>query len=270
MNKKKLLKVILACSLLCGCSSNTALTPDTLVLTQPVLAKTTVFVSEIVSETWEEGEMPKLEYADYEKGMSGIKWIASYVEGKKATVTEEYVITYDQNGNMISKTAIIGSRIETEAVSPKMQFGGSVSKGSEFFPTMLTYGVDCAGCNVSASGTGGTSAGVRISKTAVKQPDGTWKDGIKYGDYYIVAADPSIPLCSVLTIYDHGFSGKGLTPGVPFKAIVLDRGGSIKGAKLDLFVGSEKKNQIKNNRNVNTKVVITRVGGRSGNKACKL
>ena len=123
---------------------------------------------------------------------------------------------------------------------------------------------------MTASGTGGTSAGVTLSKTAVKQPDGTWKDGIKYGDYYIVAADPSIPLCSILTVYDHGFSGKGLTPGVPFKAIVLDRGGAIKGAKLDLFVGTETKHQVKNNRNVTTKAVITRVGGRNGYKACKL
>ncbi len=270
MNKDRLFKIILSLSLLCGCSSNTVLTPETLVLTQPITDRVSYFVSEITTETWEEGKMPALEYADYEEGMKGIKWIASYVEGKKATVSEDYVITYDQNGNLISKTPVIGSRVETEAIAPKMQFGGSASKGSEFFPKMYTYGVDCAGCNMTASGKGGTSAGVSISKTAVKQPNGQWKDGIKYGDYYIVAADPSIPLCSILTIYDHGFSGKGITPGVPFKAIVLDRGGAIKGAKLDLFVGTEKSHQIKNNRNVTTKAVITRVGGRAGYKACKL
>jgi len=270
MNKSRLFKIFLALSLLCGCSSTDVLTAETLVLPHPTDVLTTLFVTEYVEETWEEGELPALEYADYKKGMGGIKWIASYVEGKKATVTEEYILTYDKSGELLSKTPVIGSRVETDAVAPKMQFGGKATKGSEFFPTMYTYGVDCAGCNMTASGTGGTSAGVRLSKTAVKQPNGTWKNGIKYGDYYIVAADPSIPLCSVLTIYDHGFSGQGLTPGVPFKAIVLDRGGAIKGAKLDLFVGTEKSHQIKNNRNVTTKVVITRVGGRDGYKACKL
>ena len=78
-----------------------------MILTQPIIVQTTVFESEFVTETWEEGKMPELEYADYEEGMKGIKWIASYVEGKKATVTEEYVITYDQNGNLISKTPIL-------------------------------------------------------------------------------------------------------------------------------------------------------------------
>ena len=262
MNKDRLFKITLALSLLCGCSSNTTLTPETLVLTQPITDRVSYFVSEITTETWEEGNMPALEYADYEEGMKGIKWIASYVEGKKATVTEEYVITYDQNGNLISKTPILGSRVETEAIAPKMQFGGSVSVGSEFFPNkFVTYGVDCVGCNVTANGRGGTSAGISVSKTAVKQRNGEWKEGIKYGNYYIVAADPKIPLCSILTIYDHGFSGKGLTPGKPFQAIVLDRGGSVIGNTLDLFKGSEKSGGLKNNRYANPRVVIERVGG---------
>ena len=270
MNKSRLFKIFLALSLLCGCSPADVLTAETLVLPHPNDVLTTLFITEYVEETWEEGEMPALEYADYVDGMGGIKWIASFVEGKKATVTEEYILTYDLKGEFISKTPVIGSRVETEAVAPKMQFGGSASIGSEFFPKMTAYGVDCVGCNMSASGTGGTSAGITIGLDSVKQPDGSWKKGIKYGDYYIVAADPSIPLCSVLTIYDHGISGHGLTPGVPFKAIVLDRGGAVKGAKLDLFVGTEKSQQITNNRNVKTKAVITRVGGRNGYRACKL
>lgn len=270
MKKNRLFKIFLALSLLCGCSSVDVLTAETLVLPHPNDVFTTLFVTEHIEETWEEGEMPALEYANYVEGMGGIKWIASYVEGKKATVTEEYILTYDLKGTLISKTPVIGSRVEKGAVAPKMQFGGIVSVGSEFFPKITSYGVDCYGCNISAEGTGGTSAGISIGLTSVKQPDGSWKSGVKYGDYYIVAADPSIPLCSVLTIYDHGITGHGITAGVPFKAIVLDRGGAIKGAKLDLFVGTEKTQQITNNRNVNTKVVIERVGGRNGYRACKL
>ena len=182
MNKGRLLKILLVVSLLTGCTTSTGLTPETLVLTQPTLSQTTAFVTEIVTETREEGKMPEMVYADYEEGMGGIKWIASYVEGKLATVTEEYVITYDQNGNVISKTPVIGSREETEAEAPKMQFGGTVSVGSEFYPTMYTYGVDCVGCHVTANGVGGTSAGISLSKTSVKQPDGTWQKGVKYGD----------------------------------------------------------------------------------------
>ena len=93
-------------------------------------------------------------------------------------------------------------------------------------------------------------------------------EGITYAGYYVVAADPSIPLCSILTVYDHGFSGDGLQEGVPFKAIVLDRGGAIQGAKLDLFKGSEEVYNVNRNYNyTNPRVVIERVGGRVG-RAC--
>lgn len=268
--KFQLIKIILVASLLCGCSSASAFSNEELILTQPVSQPMTL-ISETVTEVKEVGEMPDMVYAKYKKGSQGIKWIASYVEGKLATVSEDFVITKDQNGNVISKTAVIGSRVETKAVAPKMQFGGSVSVGSEFFPSkFVTYGVDCVGCNTTSDGKGGTSAGVSVSKTSVKQQNGEWKEGIKYGDYYIVAADPSIPLCSILTVYDHGFSGEGLSPNKPFQAIVLDRGGAIKGSTLDLFKGSEKNSSLSNNRDANPRVVIERVGGRLGNNACKL
>lgn len=271
VKRNQLIKILVVASLLCGCSSTSAFHSEALVLKQSETGNQTLaLTSETINEVWETGEMPQMVYAEYEEGMGGISWIASYVEGKLATVSEDYVVTYDSDGNIISKTAVIGSRQETEAIAPKMQFGGSVSVGSEFYPTMVTYGIDCAGCYVSSAGTGGTSAGVTLGYHSVRQPNGEMRDGIKYGDYYIVAADPNIPLCSIITVYDHGFSGEGLTPGVPFKAIVLDRGGAIKGSILDLFKGSQSNTNIQNNRNVNTKVVIERVGGRSGNNACKL
>lgn len=267
--KCQLIKILVVVSMLCGCSSTSAFSNETLILTKPNNQPLTL-ISQTITETEEVGTMPKMVYAKYEKGMGGIKWIASYVEGKLATVTEDFVVTSDQEGNVISKTAVIGSRVETKAVAPKMQFGGSVTVGSEFFPTMVTYGVDCVGCKVNKNGVGGTSAGVKLTTTSVLQQNGEWKNGIKYGDYYIVAADPNIPLCSILTIYNHGFTGEGLSPDKPFRAIVLDRGGSIQGSILDLFKGSESSRKIRNDRSASSRVVIERVGGRIGNNACKL
>ena len=67
-----------------------------------------------------------------------------------------------------------------------------------FSPKITTYGVDCYGCG-GESGRGGTSLGVALDLTlGVQMPDGSWQPGIRYGNYYIVAADPSIPLCSIL------------------------------------------------------------------------
>lgn len=269
VKRNQLIKILVVVSMLCGCSSTSAFHSETLVFKQTD-NQTLALTSETITEMWEVGSMPEMVYAEYEEGMGGIKWIASYVEGQLATVSEDYVVTYDSEGNQISKTAVIGSRQESDAIAPKMQFGGEVTVGSEFFPTMVTYGIDCAGCYVSPEGTGGTSAGITVGYHSVRQPNGEMRDGIKYGDYYIVAADPSIPLCSVLTVYDHGFSGEGLTPGVPFQAIVLDRGGAIKGSILDLFKGSQANTNLQNNRNVNIRVVIERVGGKNGKNACKL
>ena len=42
----------------------------------------------------------------------------------------------------------------------------------------------------------------------------------RQGNYYIVAADPSIPLCSILKISDHGLSGSGITPDQPYYCLL--------------------------------------------------
>lgn len=268
MSKKlKVWSLFISMVLLTGCQSTAAFNDETLILRE-INAEEKEFTTTIQTEVTQLEGLPELEYAEYD-GRDGISWIASFVEGKPAEIHEDFMITHDALGNEISKTPVIGSKTEIPAVAPKMQFGGSVSEGSVFYPTMLMYGVDCVGCNVN-NGFGGTSAGVTIGMHSVKQPDGTIREGIKYGDYYIVAADPSIPLCTTMTIYDHGISGEGIQPGVPFKAIVLDRGGSIKGNILDLFKGSQGNPNISNNRRVNTKVVIDRVGGKIARGVCKV
>lgn len=265
--KHRIFAMFMTALVLSGCTSSHASYTDNLVLKQQLTEEIDfqVVKETVVSET--SSSLPEMVYAEYD-GKEGIPWIASYVEGTPEKVSEDYLVTYDANGVELSRTPLLDSKVVIPAVAPKMQFGGSVTVGSEFYPKITTYGVDCVGCYMSEDGYGGTSVGVSVGLHSVRQPDGNMQDGITYGGYYVVAADPNIPLCSILTIYDHGYSGDGLQEGVPFQAIVLDRGGAIKGAKLDLFKGSEQEHNISINRAYsNPKVVIERVGGRVG-RAC--
>ena len=111
---------------------------------------------------------------------------------------------------------------------------------SVFYPRTTLYGVDCYGCNVRDDGTGNTATGVLLNPNiGVLQSNGSWLPGITYDGYYIIAADRSIPFYSIVEISNHGLSGMGFSPDVPIRAIVLDRGGAIAGAHIDLYIGSE-------------------------------
>lgn len=143
------------------------------------------------------------------------------------------------------------------------------SKAS-FSPKITTYGVDCFGCG-GEDGSGGTSVGIKLDiNRGVLMPNGSWQQGIKYGNYYIVAADPSIPACSILKISNHGLSGSGITPDEPYYAIVLDRGGAIQGSHLDLYIGSENSGAIVPVKQTIPKAEIIRVGGKDGSRSCAL
>lgn len=141
---------------------------------------------------------------------------------------------------------------------------------SSFSPKITTYGVDCFGCG-GEDGSGGTAVGIKLDiNQGVLMPNGTWQQGIKYGNYYIIAADPSIPMCSILKISNHGLSGSGITPEKPYYAIVLDRGGAIQGSHIDLFIGSENSGAILPVKRTVPKAEIIRVGGKDGSRSCAL
>ncbi len=74
------------------------------------------------------------------------------------------------------------------------------------------YIASCKGCS------GITASGYDVRRT------------IYYGEYRIIAADKSIALGTKVYVE--------LANGQAFKAIVLDRGGSIKGARIDVLVAS--------------------------------
>lgn len=268
--KRKIFGLFMTIFTLCGCVSTVKIDAGI----QPVLIQKTAiegiekFQVEVETVVTALDDMPEMIYADYDGG-NGLPWLASYVEGTPGRISEDFFITRDEEGKVLSKTLVLGSKKELEGIAPMMKYGGEVSIGSEFYPRSTSYGVDCVGCGGAESGYSGTAAGISLSKDAVLQPSGEWKDGITYGGYYIIAADPNIPMCSIVTISNHGYSGEGLTPLVPFKAIVLDRGGAIKGAKIDLFIGSESEHEMSVDYQLNhPKVVIERVGGKTGPRAC--
>ena len=196
---------------------------------------------------------------------SGIPWLINKMsDGVAQRSVEEYEIVKDKEGNVVSKTLNIENTAGYDAQPTIYQYGGEVQEGSYFYPKMTTYGVDCVGCSGETTGTGGTASGIKLSvEQGVLQPGGVWRSGIQYGGYYMVAADKSLPMCSVLEITDHGYSGAGLTPGVPFKALVVDRGGGVKGAHLDLYGGSEKAPILRRANGYKTKATVLRVGGKT-------
>lgn len=179
---------------------------------------------------------------DSEASGDGLPWIISVTQEATPTIEiQEYEIVTDQDGNVVSKKYLEDNYQYNEGTPEIASYGGQVAVGSYFYPKTTTYGVDCSGCNGETTGTGGTSLGIKLDiQKGVRQSNGSFQPGITYNGYYIVAADKNIPLGSILEISEHSYSGAGLTPGVPFKAIVADRGGGVNGAHLDIYIGSEK------------------------------
>ena len=190
---------------------------------------------------------------------TGYPWLISKVSDGSVGYTEtRYRSTYDSEGNLLSKEYIPNSETFTEGKPTIYQYGAAAKKGAYFMARSITkYGFDCVGCGIGLDGAAGTSAGIRLNGTSIRQSNGTWLDGITYDGYYVVAADKAFPNCTILEISDHTFNGMGLTAGVPFLALVVDRGGAITTNKLDLFVGSENNiNVVTNKRTANSKVTV--------------
>lgn len=177
----------------------------------------------------------------YSSTRTGYSWLLSKVSsGSPAKIAVTYRITYDLNGNILSKVKVPDSETLIDAVPATYQYGGKTAKGSYFYASAISrYGFDCVGCEAPGATIATMASMIKVSATAVRQSNGTWKDGITYDGYYLVAADKAFPLCTVLEISNHHFSGSGITEGVPFRVLVADRGGAITNARLDFFIGTE-------------------------------
>lgn len=207
---------------------------------------------------------------------NGVPWLISLTdEGSPEVTYQTYESTFNQAGELLSRILVPYSTVVNEARPRTYSYGSVVKEGAYFTSRKATsYGVDCVGCGGEDDGYGGTSVGIQMSTTSVRQSDGTWKEGITYDGYYLIAADKSIPLCTVVEISNHKWSGKGLVRGESFLALVVDRGGAVTGSDIDLFVGSERNSGVKNGSQKGTRVEIVSFGQRArnslGQKVCKV
>ncbi|QIK56554.1 hypothetical protein G7059_01200 [Erysipelothrix sp. HDW6A] len=249
MKKYKLAIVLLAMvSIISGCSINAEAAQE---ITYPTLNDITSsdeepyrFEIETVVEELDEPEV--IERSGSEVVSGGASWLyAKTQDGARGTKETKYKKTFNILGELLSRVEIPNSEAVTDTKPTLYESGQRAQRGAYFTSEKITrYGANCNGCGVGADGRGSTSAGILVGDNEVRQRDGSWKTGVTYEGYYILATSSSIPLCSVVEISNHKISGAGVQPGVPFKAIVLDRGGAIQGSKLDLFVGHENNPQM--------------------------
>ena len=178
----------------------------------------------------------------YEK--EGFSWMAEKVkEGNHTQLILIHQYVYNADGVLLSKTIVPDSMRYYESSQMIYEYGSKPKVGTIFAINRITkYGADCGGCYPDASGNASTASGALVGLTSVRQSNGEWKNGITYDGYYIMATSRNVPMCSILEITGHSFSGMGLEPNVPFQAIVLDRG--VNDGILDLFVGSEYRLEI--------------------------
>ena len=146
-------------------------------------------------------------------------------QGQDGQVRNEFDITY-QNGKEVSRQ-LVNSEVLTQ-VSDTVVSVGSVQPGAYFSGKLTTYGGDCNGCY------GMSASGVSLSPTTGVNYTNTGKLNYNGGSYYALAADPSIPFGTIIEIKNHNLSIEGTAYG-----IVVDRGGAIKGNKIDIFKGSQ-------------------------------
>lgn len=146
-------------------------------------------------------------------------------QGQEGKVKNTYRVTY-HNGKETSRE-LINSEVITPASDTIIETG-IVQPGAYFTGRLTTYGGDCVGCNASSS------AGIKLSPITGVQDSNSPKLTYNGRSYYCLAADPSIPLGTIIEITNHNLSIESTAYG-----IVVDRGGAIKGNKIDIFNGTE-------------------------------
>ncbi|WP_455682800.1 G5 domain-containing protein [Thomasclavelia sp.] len=167
-------------------------------------------------------------------------------QGQEGQIKNTYRVTY-QNGREVSKE-LIGSTVVVPATDTIIETG-TVQPGAYFSGRLTTYGGDCAG------GNGTSSTGIKLSPITGVQ--GTNSPKLTYNGraYYCLAADPSIPFGTIIEISNHNLSIESTAYG-----IVVDRGGAIKGNKIDIFNGTEAGKYFTGGTSKDTQFKIVSVG----------
>lgn len=138
--------------------------------------------------------------------------------GKKGTVERTYEVV-KENGKVVSKTlqeekvvkepskqvVAVGTKVIMASVSRNNS--SAPSSGKEFYVTATAYTANCSGCS------GVTATGLNLKANPSMK---------------VIAVDPSvIPLGSKVWVEGYGY------------AIAADKGGAIKGNKIDVFISSK-------------------------------
>lgn len=179
---------------------------------------------------------------------SGLELFTTKVaqQGQDGQVKNIYRVTY-QNGNEVSRE-LIGSEVITPATDTIIETG-TLQEGAYFTGRLTTYGGDCAG------GNGTSSSGIKLSPISGVQGSNSAKLTYNGRSYYCLAADPSIPFGTIIEISNHNLSIESTAYG-----IVVDRGGAIKGNKIDIFNGTEAGKYFSGGTSNNTQFKIISVG----------
>ena len=153
--------------------------------------------------------------------------VASGSKHEKATVSNINNIKSIPVAN-ISNSYTLMRKAETSEQKVYNSFDEAVmnvGNGEAAFMGKLTgYGPDCKGC-------GGHTA----CKPSQNVKNGNiYYDDVSYGKIRILAADKRIPCGSIIRVNNVGIYSE------PVVAIVLDRGGAIKGNHLDLLFETQK------------------------------
>lgn len=167
-------------------------------------------------------------------------------QGQDGQVKNTYRVTY-QNGNEVSRQ-LIGSEVISPATDTIIETG-TLQEGAYFTGRLTTYGGDCAG------GNGTSSSGLKLSPISGVQGSNSAKLTYNGRSYYCLAADPSIPFGTIIEISNHNLSIESTAYG-----IVVDRGGAIKGNKIDIFNGTEAGKYFSGGTSNNTQFKIISVG----------
>ncbi len=264
---KKYMKIIVAmiiASVISGCAvdadSNEALVYPS--LDQQVRKiDTNPYITNIIEEVSYLEEPGKVVQNGKHGVAKGVSWMSAKVkEGKRGKVIRKFAVSYNHDGEELSRVELEEEKVVVPTTPTVYANGQKAQAGSYYTSERITrYGYDCVGCKPKGD-RGGTAGGIGVGNNEVRQPNGKWTPGITYAGYYIIASSKTLPMCSIVEISNHTISGRGIKPGVPFKAIVGDRGSAIQDSKTDLFVGSEKDKTVKMGKKKTVDIRVIKIG----------
>lgn len=187
-------------------------------------------------------EINRITYEE-EKTQEDIPYETINRAGNKSSISGSRVAQTGQNGIMENTFRVryqneietgrelISAAVIQEPVSEIIE-SNTIAEGTAFTGRLTTFGGDCNGCS------GRAASGVRLDGNGVNN-SGSAKMNYNGGSYYALAADPSIPFGTIIEIRNHNLSLEPVIYG-----IVVDRGGAIKGNKIDIFFGLERGNRF--------------------------